>query len=354
MEICSQLKVLYKIAEISRYNISVFTGDERKFQEALKHFLIPKKILKILTLALCHVDLGFKIFKVRNNDAILIHGFSTEFLFLTIIASGFLKNKVYFLTHHNIQQAYQNHLIRILFKAYADFGCRFIVNEDAGVLKHLGFTEIMVQRHATMLHPILDRLSELSHITELITNGKKKTEKVLIGVIGRIRSGKKIQEIIEPLLSLKNKYNYDVLVGTDDLSSFKGFDSAAIRLVNTSTRPEYIKALSLCDIIILNYDKEKYFYRCSAVAADAVGLKTYVVCPDYPFLRNQLGFPAQVGTVFDHENMEQAIQQALNLVKNSQELEFGEHYSIRSVETISQTLAQEIESNIVGKRKKDD
>ena len=77
-----------------------------------------------------------------------------------------------------------------------------------------------------------------------------------------------------------------------------------------------------------------------------------LVCPDYPFLRNQLGFPAQVGTAFDHENMEQAIQQALNLVKNSQELEFGEHYSIRSVKTISQTLAQKIESNIVGKRKK--
>ncbi len=101
-----------------------------------------------------------------------------------------------------------------------------------------------------------------------------------------------------------------------------------------------------CDIIILNYEKSKYFYRCSGVAADAIGTKTFVLCPNFPLMNNQINYPTQVGISYENESdLETAIQQSLELVSNDF-ISFEEHYIERSIGNISSDLARHLEAKL--------
>jgi hypothetical protein len=117
-------------------------------------------------------------------------------------------------------------------------------------------------------------------------------------------------------------------------------------LIDTSTNDAYLAALSVCDVVVLNYEKSKYFYRCSGVAADAIGVQTYVVCPDFPFMSSQVNYPAKVGVVYEDEtDLEIAIQQALALTLDSDKSAFESHYMQRSLAKTAAILDQAIQAN---------
>ena len=147
---------------------------------------------------------------------------------------------------------------------------------------------------------------------------------------------------------LKISKNLDILliIGTHNFSCFDGMDLQGIKLINTSTNDAYVAALSACDIVVLNYEKSNYFYRCSGVAADAIAVQTYVVCPDFPFMSRQVNYPAKVGIVYqDETDLEIAIQQALALTLNSDKSAFESHYIERSLAKTAAILDQAIQAN---------
>jgi hypothetical protein len=64
--------------------------------------------------------------------------------------------------------------------------------------------------------------------------------------------------------------------------------------------------------VVLNYRRDRYYYRASGVAADALNHRTVVVSPDFPVLRSQLTYPVQVGCLYRNlDGLESAIEQAL-------------------------------------------
>jgi hypothetical protein len=74
---------------------------------------------------------------------------------------------------------------------------------------------------------------------------------------------------------------------------------------------DYEAALERCDVIVLNYQRERYFYRPSGVIADAVAHGAAVVTPDFPLMHRQLTHPAPVGSVFtDLDQLPDAIARA--------------------------------------------
>jgi hypothetical protein len=128
-----------------------------------------------------------------------------------------------------------------------------------------------------------------------------------------------MEETLQLLLKIQKSIDFILIIGTDDLSPFTELeiDNNRIKLVNTSKKDDYHTTLTECDIIILNYEKSKYFYRCSGVAADAIGTKTFVLCPNFPLMNNQINYPTQVGISYENESdLETAIQQSLELVRN--------------------------------------
>lgn len=209
------------------------------------------------------------------------------------------------------------------------------------ILKDIGFSDKDIDKHISLLHPVVQ--SKLLNVSNRELNQQKK-----IGLIGKYRQGKKMEETLQLLLKIQKSIDFILIIGTDDLSPFTELeiDNNRIKLVNTSKKDDYHTTLTECDIIILNYEKSKYFYRCSGVAADAIGTKTFVLCPNFPLMNNQINYPTQVGISYENESdLETAIQQSLELVNNDFIL-FEEHYIDRSIGNISSDLARHLEAKL--------
>jgi hypothetical protein len=329
---------LIKAAEFSKHDIQIITANEPKILPNINNSLL-RKILKVPGLVMSHLDLGHKIRELRHVDAVIVFGFSTEFLFFAFLSSFFWTKNVYLLIHHNIQQADQNPIMRFLLRIYHSLGYKFIVNEDSSILKDLGYTQHEVNQHLSLLHPVFE--ANCSTIIDTDQVNKKK-----VGIIGKIRAGKQFSQTLDLLLKIQRSSDILLVFGTDDFSCFDNLDLQGAKLINTSSHDDYLSALSFCDIVVLNYEKSKYFYRCSGVAADAISTQTYVVCPDYPLISHQVKYPAQVGVLYKDElDLENALKQALDLTVKSETGAFERHYLERSPEKIASVLDQAIQAN---------
>jgi hypothetical protein len=89
------------------------------------------------------------------------------------------------------------------------------------------------------------------------------------------------------------------VLGCPQAEARRAWQCQGFEVIDTSSRAAYLAALDLCDVVILNYRRERYLYRPSGVAADALSRGAAVVCPDFPLMRLQLCAPATVGAVFD-------------------------------------------------------
>jgi hypothetical protein len=49
---------------------------------------------------------------------------------------------------------------------------------------------------------------------------------------------------------------------------------------------------------VTDYEKESYYYRTSGVISDAGSSGCYIIAPDYPVIRNQVKYPAEIGATF--------------------------------------------------------
>ena len=337
MSDCNHLRVFNEFAKTTDLNIAVLTGTILEIFPHVRNSSL-RKIFKGLSLLICHINIGKEINKSRDKDVIIVHGFSTEFLWCTYLYSLFRTRSVFFLTHHNIQQAYNNKILKILFKVYCFLGYRFILNETCSVLEEFEFNCSEINRHISMLHPVLEYNNSVFS-THHDDNSIKK-----VGIIGKFGKGKKILENLNRLLALQDSMNFSLIIGTDNLNYFGDIDLGKAKLISTSRREDYLSALALCDVVVLGYERSQYFFRCSGVAADAISCKTYVVCPDFPLLNSQTNHPSKVGVLYDSDSsLEYMLQEALQLVSSDNNSAFEKHHYERSIKNVTDKLAQDIE-----------
>jgi hypothetical protein len=109
--------------------------------------------------------------------------------------------------------------------------------------------------------------------------------------------------------------------------------------MDTASHAQYLAAIAHCDVIVLNYDESQYRYRCSGVAADAIGCRTYVVAPDYPMIRHQVMHPSPAGVLYEDESaLESALTEALALPATVTNSAFEQHYADRSATGLAVSL----------------
>jgi glycosyltransferase involved in cell wall biosynthesis len=122
----------------------------------------------------------------------------------------------------------------------------------------------------------------------------------VVGVIGAVRAEKGSEAILEALLELRERGGLPVrlVLGCPEADVRAAWQCQGFEVIDTSSRAAYLAALDLCDVVVLNYQRERYLYRPSGVAADALSRGAAVVCPDFPLMRLQLSAPAAVGAVF--------------------------------------------------------
>jgi hypothetical protein len=327
-------RALHEAASLSKYEIEVIEGHEIKLFPQVRNSTL-RKFFQLIGLIGAHIDLGLKVRRFKLKDAIIIRGFCTEFAWLTYIFSIGHTQNVYLLIHHNIQQAANHYWASILLRLLHQLQYRFIVNETCHVLQALGYSEVEIDRHLALLHPVV----AISSITTAAARSRKK-----VGIIGQVRPGKQSAETLQFLLPLQAKLDFTLVVGTDDFSRFADVDWQGAELVNTMSHQDYLAALALCDIVVLNYEQDRYFYRCSGVIADAIGTQTIVVCPDFPMLQHQVMYPTQVGILYDPgSDLAVAVSHALTLSRQMDAKLFAAHYLERSAASMVPPLEQAIQ-----------
>jgi len=333
--------MLIESAKFSKNDICVITGNAPSLFPKIKNILL-QKVFKVITLVILHIDLGIKINMHKDKDAVIIYAFSTEFLFLSFLVSFWTQN-VYLVNNHNVQQAYENPFMNFMLKMYHNLKYKFIILETSSILMDLGYKKQELERHISLPHSVVNS-GTIANEYELFDDQEMSKKKV--GIIGESRKGKNFSNTLNLMLKIAKNSDILLIIGTDDFSCFNGMDLEGIKLIDTSTNDAYMAALSACDIIVLNYEKSKYFYRCSGVAGDAINVGTYVVCPDFPLMSSQVNYPTKVGVVYqDETDLELAIQQALALTFNSDNSTFESHYMQRSLAKTAAILDQAIQAN---------
>ena len=325
------LKPLFDAASISGYDIAFIEGYEPTVGQSLKYSFI-RKIFKAFNLTVSHIIIGFRIRRNRKKDAVIVAGFTTPFLLLVFLISYHYSSKVFLLIHHNCQEATRNIICKNILFLACKFNYRFLLFESEIALNKLGFVGQENNNFIVVPHPV--------QILKIV-NKKKHHSTLMVGIVGSIRAEKKTNDLLKKLLLIKDRsrIKFDILLGCPDFSGIEPSVLKKVIQINTSDYKEYLRALSYCDILVINYSPERYFFRCSGVVSDAVSAGTYVIAPDFPLLRHQIYYPAKIGNVFNNvDDLESVLLATFQLMSNGKKNPFGAHRRFRSAEVIASIL----------------
>ena len=154
-----------------------------------------------------------------------------------------------------------------------------------------------------------------SKIQETSMHKNKRNKKIVVGVVGYFRPEKGFLKILKLLQQYQRKnQDIQILVGTPKIDELKSVLPTSCTIVNTTSYSQYVKALKMSDILLVNYDKSKYFVRHSGVILEAISHGVVPVCPNFPLMKSQLSWPTVKGVVFDDlSQIEDAVDHARNI-----------------------------------------
>jgi glycosyltransferase involved in cell wall biosynthesis len=237
-----------------------------------------------------HVRLAGSLWRHRDHDLVVVREFLTALLIVVWPVIWPLRGRVYFLVNHNLQEAHQRGLERVVLRLLHRTGCRFACFETTAGFAELGIVPDR-ERFLVLPHPL---------VGEIAARPERPAGEPVIGVIGAVRAEKGSEAMLESLLRLRaeGRLAARLLLGCPQAGVRATWQARGFEVIDTSERAAYLAALDLCDVVILNYQRERYEYRPSGVAADALARGAAVVCRDFPLMRRQLSAPAPVGVVF--------------------------------------------------------
>ncbi len=264
-------------------------------------------LVKALLFLVPHARLVRQIWRRRDHDLILVREFLTALLLVVWPLIWPHRRRVYFLINHNLQEAHRRRLERFVLRLlYRTGGCFACFESTAG------WTEIGIvpdaERFLVLPHPLAGAI-----VTRPST---PPAGELVVGVIGAVRAEKGSEAILEALLQLREHGRLPVrlVLGCPEANVRAVWQCQGFEVIDTSSHAAYLAALDLCDVVVLNYQRERYLYRPSGVVADALSRGAAVVCPDFPLMRLQLSAPAAVGAVFGSlAELAEAIKKALML-----------------------------------------
>jgi hypothetical protein len=248
-------------------------------------------LCKALLFLVPHARLVGQLWRRREYDLIVVREFLTALLLVVWPLIWPLRRRVYFLINHNLQEAHRRRLERSVLRLLYRTGCRFACFETTAGCAEIGIVPD-AERFLVLPHPLAGAI--------VSRPATPPTGEPVVGVIGAMRAEKGSEAILPALLQLREEGRLPVrlVLGCPDADARATWQCRGFEVIDTSSRAAYLAALDLCDVVVLNYQRDRYLYRPSGVAADALSRGAAVVCPDFPLMRLQLSAPAAVGAVF--------------------------------------------------------
>lgn len=328
-----------KAATLAHSRISfVFVPDEVWIPRIITA-IIPTKLTHQLHLILSHQALISRIKGRPGDDLTGIGEFVTVPLLLAAPRLWRWRRRILCFINHNLQAAHAKRADRWAFKLLLTVGFKFGLLESAAGIAELG-VKLDSARFLVLPHAI-------DAVDPDRPSARPAQARMKVGVIGRYRPEKGIDRLLHALVDAKRTGLLDVemVLGCPEQEARERWSGSDLNVVNTATFALYQDALSACDVVVLNYERDRYFYRSSGVITDAVALGTAVVCPDFPILRQQVTHPVPVGATFDGlDDLVSAIGRALAIAKWDRR-NFDRYVEARQLSLIAGLMDQFIQSS---------
>lgn len=281
---------------------------------------------KVVVFLWAHLRLARDVWRRRDHELIVVREFLTQIVILVWPLLWPLRRRLFFLVNHNLQEAHRKPLERALLRLLWRAGFNLACLETPE-----GFAEIGIV-------PDERRLLVLPHpIAPLTPPRALGPGPAVVGVVGEIRAEKGTAGILDVLAAIRDRGRLDIqpLLGCPDREVRELWAGRGFLVADTTAPQAYAAALARCDVVVLNYVRERYYYRASGVVADALARRAAVTCPDFPVMRRQLAEPAPVGATFATlDGLEAAIAEALRL-RETLDAALARHEQARSARAVA-------------------
>ena len=264
-----------------------------------------------------HIAMGLRALNFKDNDVIFIfEAYNQHFFFLLPLLS-LTKKEILIMLHGN-QQFAMNSKIKYLgllyLKVHLKLFKRFkaiLLEIDDDILPEQ--VRLPSQAKIIIPHPCRsDYLPSLKPGERLSPDPKIK-----IGIVGIIRADKPIAQLVEKIQEYQTKADKscEFIIGTPKQQKPNYLDKLNIELYDTTKEEDYIRVLQEIDILVIHYDRDRYYYRTSGVISDAASCGCYIVASDYPLIKHQVTYPVTIGTTFtDFEELDTILDKAIEYV----------------------------------------
>ena len=127
---------------------------------------------------------------------------------------------------------------------------------------------------------------------------------IKIGVVGMIRLDKPITQVIDKLQEYikSSEHQCELVIGTPFEQKPNYLDKLNVTLYDTTKQEDYIHILTEINILVIHYEKDRYYYRTSGVISDAGSCGCYIIASDYPVIKHQVSWPEKIGSTFSNFN----------------------------------------------------
>ena len=298
------------VHEISKYNdiklivVSRFVGFD-------KSNYIKRKFNRVIQFAY-YIFFALHMLKIllfNKKQKILVREFSTFYLFFLFPLVFIARKKFIYIVNHNLQIAQNSLLQKILLKFLYKIGARFLFFESS---KGMETIREKPKNHQEIIAPFFVS-KEVNLSVDYDTKFIKKINEfkfknyILISIPGRPSSSKGSSKLLKYLIEyLEQNFdsNYRFLIPSSlyklinlDHSIKKYFCSPP-----DDSQKYYKQLIAFSDVALFNYESKYYYFRHSGVILDCLSMKTAVICPNFPLLKNMINYPVNVGMTFDNLN----------------------------------------------------
>ncbi|MDJ0691176.1 MAG: glycosyltransferase family 1 protein [Xenococcaceae cyanobacterium MO_188.B32] len=264
-----------------------------------------------------HIAMGLRALKFKDNHAIFVfEAYNQHFLFLLPLLA--LTKKEIFIMLHGNQQFAMNSKIKYLGLLYLKIYLKSLERFKALLLEiddDILPPKVQLPERAKIVIPHPCRSDYLPNLKpgERLSSDTK----IKIGIVGIIRADKPIGKLIKKIqeYQTKTEQNCELIIGTPKKQKPAYLDKLGIELRDTTTEKDYIRVLQEIDILVIHYDRDRYYYRTSGVISDAASCGCYIVASDYPLIKHQITYPVTIGSTFtDFEELETILDKAIDSV----------------------------------------
>ena len=272
----------------------------------------------------------------RNSGKTLV---IREFLTVPLFALAPLlwprRKSLWLFCQHNIGLSVNNRLHRSMMRLLYAAGFNFLVYDTVEV-----FAPIAPPRPGRVVavpFPVADIARPDAPA--------RRPGQLTIGFVGAFRPEKSpdwaLRRVAAAIACGQLPSNVSLLLGIDDDHVLAQWSHVA-RTVNTNCYADFLRTLSMCDILVLPYDEQVYQYRCSGVFSEAVALGCLIVAPDIPGLHEQVNLPQPVGALYScRDALEDALLRAIAMTSDAALPEaFATQRRHRSIDGLTQALRQ--------------